>query len=207
MNNACRILHEWVDGLQKFSHGYALEKLPKNGVYPVFEKGETAHGVDRIVRVGTHTGQNNLGKRIFEHLYKSKKDRSVFRKHIGRCLLAHDPFLEQWNLDSTTKTNHEKYKNVIDFKKQEETEEKVTQYISDNFSFVVFEESNKSARLNIEEELLSTITACEKCCPSKTWLGLKHQNLRIKQGLWNVQGLNKDILSESEMKSLIEKYS
>ncbi|MCK5284134.1 MAG: hypothetical protein KAJ86_00960 [Alphaproteobacteria bacterium] len=174
MSEACQILHEWANGLQKFSHNSSTEELPKNGIYMVFEKGETAHGTDRIVRVGTHTGQNNLGKRIFEHLYKPKKDRSVFRKHIGRCLLADNPFLEQWNLDSTTKANREKYKNIIDFEKQAETEERVTQYIADNFSFVVFEVDEKAERLRIEEGLLSTITACEKCFPSKSWLGLKH---------------------------------
>ncbi len=206
MNDACRILHEWANGLPKFSHGYSVDKLPKNGIYIVFEKGEIAHNADRIVRVGTHTGQNNLGKRIFEHLYKPNKDRSVFRKHIGRCLLADNPFLEQWNLDSTTKVNREKYINIIDFEKQKETEEEVTQYIADNLSFVVFEVTDKSERLRLEEALLSTITACKRCFPSKSWLGLKHQNPRIRQGLWNIQGLNKGILSTNEMKSLLEEY-
>lgn len=207
MSEACQILHEWANGLPKFSHGYSMEDLPRNGIYLVFEKGEMAHGVDRIVRVGTHTGQNNLGKRIFEHLYKPNKDRSVFRKHIGRCLLADNPFLEQWNLDSTTKENRDKYKNIIDFKKQAETEEKVTQYIADNLTFVVFKVDDKAERLRIEEGLLSTITACNACRPSKSWLGLKHQNPHIRQGLWNIQGLDKDVLSEDEIKSLITRYS
>ncbi|PCH92470.1 MAG: hypothetical protein COB84_10605 [Rhodobacteraceae bacterium] len=206
MADACCTLHEAANRLPKFQHGYSTEDLLRNGIYIVFEKGETAHDNHRIVRVGTHTGQNNLGKRIYEHLYKSNKDRSIFRKHIGRCLLAEDPFLEQWNLDATTKVNRIRYKDIINFERQEEVEKEVTQYIADNFSFVVFEVGDKDARLDVEAALLSTITACRVCSPSKNWLGLQHQNPRIRQGLWNIQGLNKRILSTNEMNSLIEQY-
>ncbi|MSP93707.1 MAG: hypothetical protein EXR00_00415 [Alphaproteobacteria bacterium] len=35
------------------------------------------------------------------------KDRSIFRKHVGRCLLAKsgDPLLAQWEIDLTTKAS------------------------------------------------------------------------------------------------------
>ena len=45
-----------------------LAKVPPNGVYVLFEMGEEGHGGERIVRIGTHTGQNNLAPRIREHL-------------------------------------------------------------------------------------------------------------------------------------------
>jgi len=158
MSESCHILHAWANRLPRFGHGFLKEELPENGIYLVFEKGESAHGVDRIVRVGTHTGDGNLGKRIYEHLYKPNKDRSIFRKHVGRCLLADDPFLEQWDKDLTSKAKRTKYEHIIDFKKQEATEEKVGRYIAQNHSFVVFEIRNKSTRLATEKSLLSTIT-------------------------------------------------
>lgn len=207
MSKACHLLHQWANGLQKYAYGFDTQNFPENGIYLVFEKGEQAHGVNRIVRVGTHDGNGRLGKRIFEHLYKPNKDRSIFRKHVGRCLLADSDFLEYWNLDLTKKSEREKYQSVINFERMAEVEKQVGTYISGNFSFSVFEVKTKKERLNIEKLLLSTITACSGCSPSKAWLGLNHQNPRIRQGLWNVQGLSGDVLSEDEMKNLIKMYS
>jgi hypothetical protein len=58
----------------------------------------------RIVRIGTHTGANQLCSRLKQHFLNEMKDRSIFRKNIGRCLLkqANDPFLEFWELDLTS---------------------------------------------------------------------------------------------------------
>ena len=100
MSETCKKLHEVFSALPRFGTGYENSQVPANGIYIVFEKGEKAHGTDRIVRVGTHTGEGNLSQRLNEHLYTPNKDRSIFRKHIGRCLLAaeNNPLLEQWNL-------------------------------------------------------------------------------------------------------------
>jgi len=204
-NNACQTLHEWARELPRFGHGFKKEDLPKNGIYIVFEKKEKAHGGERIVRVGTHTGQNNLGKRIYEHLYKQNKDRSVFRKHIGRCLLHQDPFLEHWNLDCTKKVIKEEYKNIIDFDRQTAIEKDVSRYIADNLSFSVYEIENKDDRLKIEKGLLSLLTACDQCGPSPSWLGLKHQNKRIQQGLWNIQGLKGQPFNKNDLSAFCKK--
>ena len=91
------------------------------GALVLFEKSEKAHDVDRIVRIGTHTGQDNLKSRLKEHFINEVKDRSIFRKNIGRCLLRNDPFLQDWeltplitevrlknpNIDFTTAVPHE----------------------------------------------------------------------------------------------------
>ena len=53
----------------------------------LFETGELAHGADRIVWVGTHTGSNEMPSRLKQHFLKENKDRSIFRKNIGRALL------------------------------------------------------------------------------------------------------------------------
>jgi hypothetical protein len=68
MTEACQHLHDVLSRLPRFTRE-DLAQIPKNGLYILFEKGEEAHGGERIVRVGTHRGQNNLPARIREHLY------------------------------------------------------------------------------------------------------------------------------------------
>ena len=192
MSRECERLHEKFSALPRLSDGYRKEQVPNNGLYVVFENGEAAHNTDRIVRIGTHTGKDNLPKRINEHLYTPNKDRSIFRKHIGRCILAkrNDPFLEQWEIDLTTRANRVKYAEKIDFEKLEEIEQEVSAYIAGNLSFVVVEVENKQKRLATESAMISAIAVCLDCSPSKNWLGLHHPNRKIcNAGLWNVQGL------------------
>lgn len=124
------------------------------------------------------------------------KDRSIFRKNIGRALLNrdNDPFLEQWNLDLTTKANKEKYSSEIDFEKQKEIEKKVTEYMQKNFSFCVIPVDIKEERLNYEEYVISTVSGCKECRPSTNWLGQYSPVEKIrKSGMWLVNGLNKNL--------------
>jgi len=88
------------------------------------KKGELAHSVDRIVRIGTHTGENQLCSRLFQHFLTENKDRSIFRKNIGRALLNKDKdlFLEKWEIDLTTRDAKKLYSDSIDFEKQKEVE-------------------------------------------------------------------------------------
>ena len=65
------------------------------------------------------------------------KDRSIFRKHVGRCLLAKDPFLQQWQIDLTTKSSREMHTHRIDRDRLQEVENDVTGYMTANFSFSV----------------------------------------------------------------------
>src|SRR4030095_6131104 len=101
------------------------------------EKG--GHGVERIVCIGAHKGQNNLVPRIREHFDALNKDRSIFRKHIGRCLLAkeHEPFLDQWQLDLTSTASGAMNGHEVDQARLEQVENEVTRYITENFSFSV----------------------------------------------------------------------
>ncbi len=206
MNSACCYLHEKVAELPRFSGNLDGHDVPLNGLYIIFEKGETSHGKDRIVRVGTHTGEGNLRKRIAEHLYFANKDRSVFRKHIGRCILAgrSDPFLDDWERDLTSKGEREKYQHVIDFEKQDAVEKEVTDYITNNLSICVLKMDGKAERLSTEESLLSTLAQCGECSPSPDWLGRHHPRYTFGTiGLWNVQGLKGAAMSLSEMQHLL----
>ena len=99
MNEECNTIHKLFNGVKRIHFPFNRNEIPLNGIYVLFEKGENAHGVDRIVRIGTHTGNNQLISRLWQHFIHENKDRSIFRKNIGRCFLnkSHDPFLEQWD--------------------------------------------------------------------------------------------------------------
>ncbi len=206
MSEACRLLHQALSAMPRLRAGYSAHQIPANGLYIVFEKDEYAHGTDRIVRIGTHRGQNNLPRRLVEHLYTPNKDRSIFRKHVGRCLLAaeQNPFLEQWNLDRTTRRNRERAKSEVDLVELEKVEQRVSDYITKHFSFCVIPDEHKPDRLALEASLLSTIASCAECRPSKNWLGLHHPNPTITRiGLWNIQNLGGVPLSVSEVRHMI----
>jgi len=168
VSKICHTIHQWFNGMKKHSFPFNEQEIPKNGIYILFEKGELAHSTNRIVRIGTHTGNNKLRSRLKEHFVNENKDRSIFRKNIGRALLNKDkdPFLKQWEIDLTTKKAKELHSNSIDLTKQKEIEKRVTKYIRDNFSFVVFQIDNKDKRLELESKIISTVSLCDECKPS-----------------------------------------
>ncbi|GAA5819310.1 MAG: conserved hypothetical protein [Methanobrevibacter sp. CfCl-M3] len=206
MEKYCKRVHEYFNNLEKHDFPFNESKIPKNGLYVLFEKNEYSHGMNRIVMVGTHTGnKSTLVDRLNEHL-KENKDRSIFRKHIGRALLnkENDPFLEWWNKDLTSRENKEIYSDKIDFSKQKEVESKVTEYIRNNFLFVATPIDDLKERKYFEKKLIATINSCGECKPSSNWLGLSHPNKKIgKSGLWNVQNLQGTSLSENDLNTLL----
>lgn len=205
MSEICHQLHNLFNSLPRYEFPFEDAKIPRNGIYVLFEEGERAHGVDRIVRVGTHTGDNQLRSRLKQHFVNENKDRSIFRKNIGRTILYrdNDPFLEQWEWDLTSKKAKEQYLPLLDEKKLRETEEKVTSIIQQNFTFVVFEVNDKDARLKWEEKIISTVSWCDECGPSPDWLGLFSPKKKIREsGLWLVNGLYKEGLTWQEFEEL-----
>lgn len=59
-------LHKIFNGLDRFSFPFKQreKEIPQNGIYIIFEKGEVFDSFDRIVRVGTHTGDKQLRSRL-----------------------------------------------------------------------------------------------------------------------------------------------
>jgi hypothetical protein len=201
MNN-CNEIHKIFNGLKEYKFPFDQKKIPKNGIYILFEKGEKVDKLKRIVRVGTHTGNNQLPSRLKQHFIKENKDRSIFRKNIGRALLNadNDSFLEQWQLNLTSRANKEKNSGKVDFEKLKSVEKRVTEYIQSNFSFAVFEVLEKEQRLTIESRIISTVSNCTNCKPSKNWLGLSSPKQKIiESGLWLVNELWKQSLTETEL--------
>jgi len=201
----CEQLHKIFNSLKRISFPFNEEEIPFNGIYILFEKGEKAHDRDRIVRVGTHTGENQLRSRIKQHFIHENKDRSIFRKNIGRAILNKnkDDFIKQWEIDLTTKQAKDLFSKDIDFEKQKQIEKLVTKYIQDNFSFVVFRIDDKDERLKIESKIISSISLCDRCKQSLNWLGNYSPKEKIKESaLWLVNELYKEPFNHQELEEL-----
>lgn len=196
----CKRLHELAMRLERHTFPIVEERIPGNGVYLLFEKWEQSHGMDRIVRVGSHRGENNLVARLREHFVKPNKDRSIFRKNIGRALLNvnQDPFLRQWDLDLTTREARRQYGQLVDTERQRQVESDVTRTIQERFSFVVLPVRNRSERLMLESSVISVVSLCDECRPSGEWLGNSSPEMRVREsGLWQKQGLYKQLTHSS----------
>lgn len=198
----CEQLHLICSQLPKFRFPFERSCIPRNGIYILFERGENGHSCERIVRVGTHTGRNQLPSRLQQHFLKENKDRSIFRKNIGRAMLVRDkdPFLTAWEHDLTSRSARTAYSSTLDLVKLKEVEKWVSAYIQSNFSFAVIEIPNKEERLRLESKIISTVSLCDECGPSGNWLGLKSPKEKIcKSGLWLVNELYKEPLGEFDL--------
>ncbi len=206
-------LHELFNKQPRFYYPFDDSELPKNGVYVLFEKGEKFQGMDRIVRVGTHKGEDQLRSRLKQHFSKNK-DRSIFRKNIGRCILnkQNSKYLEMWDFDATKKEDKEtlQEKFVADPNLKivfDKTEEAISEYFKKNLSFVVFEINTKEERIYWERKIISTLSNAAKetgeIAPSNQWLGHYSTKDKIKQsGLWQVNELFKEDMTEKEFQRL-----
>ena len=201
MSAICAALHRLVN--QSRRYGFPMESrfIPQNGIYVLFEMGELGHEANRIVRIGTHTGKNQLHSRLTQHFVNQNKDRSIFRKNVGRALLneTKDSFLVDWNIDLTTRAARIVNGSRIDQTKQKATEEQVSEYIQRRFHFMVLPVAEKLSRLHWESRIISTVSLCEECSSSQGWLGRSSPVKKIvESGLWQVNELYKTPFSSAE---------
>lgn len=209
MSTLCERLHRFFNALPRHTFPFDAAAIPRNGLYVLFEEGELAHGGRRIVRIGTHTGDDQLPSRLAQHFLKPNKDRSIFRKNIGRALLNrdNDPFLVSWELDLTTSAAKRAYASAVDSQRLRETEERVSQRIQETFSFAVVAIPVKEERLRLESMIISTVSRCTGCAPSVTWLGHHSPKDKIRaSGLWLVNELYKEPCTDLELMTL-ERYA
>jgi hypothetical protein len=222
VNKKCGRLHKLFNSMEL--HRFEKSEIDaigfKNGIYIIFEDGEKAHGGNRIVRVGTTTGKNStLTGRLHEHY--ENEGRSIFRKHIARCLLEKMPdtprnlrelfhdskylkLVGGWKKTSSTK----------DIKKFYELHEAISTHIRNHCSFVVFP-VDEGLREFWEKRIISTISSCNACGPSQNWLGnvfpkdIQSWKRIIGSGMWNVDCVNdKNILTNAEfaeLETIVEK--
>ena len=205
MTDICHEAHQLFHSLPHHHFPFIASRIPNNGIYILFEEGEQAHGGDRIVRIGTHTGDDKLPSRLNEHFLKENKDRSIFRKNIGRALLNkdNDPFLAQWEYDLMSREARVKFGARVDMGKQKIVECQVTDYVRTHFKFVVIPVTHKDKRLWLESRLVSTVSRCSVCQASASWLGNYSPKEKIREsGLWQEMELYKQPLSLSEFQIL-----
>lgn len=200
-------LHKIFNGLNRYSFPFKdkEKEIPENGIYIIFEKGELFDSFDRIVRVGTHTGDKQLRSRLKQHFVKENKNRSIFRKNIGRCLLNKDqsPYLPFWELDITSKAEKEKNLKLLDLDFEKKIEKRISDYIQNNLSFCVFQVDTKEQRLFWESKIVSTLAKSNELKPSKNWLGNSSTKDKIKaSGLWQVNELYNEALTVKELETL-----
>lgn len=203
---ACELLHQLARQREVFGFPFDKTKIPHDGVYLLFEVGEVAHGHSRIVRVGTHTGDRQLRSRLQQHFLKESKDRSIFRKNIGRCILGAraDPYAPFWELDLTSRAARESAPPGIDAARQAEVEKEVSEVIRRTFSFVVILVPERADRLRIESGIASLLFACPECAPSSNWLGRYSPKALIREsGLWQVNELTKEPLGFRDIEELL----
>jgi hypothetical protein len=205
MSTICSQLHSLARRGSEHSFPFDRARLPLNGIYLLFETGEEAHGSSRIVRVGTHTGDGQLPARLVQHFVQENKDRSIFRKNIGRALLnrSGDAYLAEWELDRTSRAARQRHGIERDIEKRRTVERDVTEYLQRHFTFVVFRVDQKPDRLRLESRIISTLSNCDACRPSACWLGLSSPKDRVRQcGLWLVNELYKEPLTEADLQVL-----
>jgi hypothetical protein len=200
-------LHKLFNGLPRHSYPFKhyLQKLPKNGIYIKFQVGELCYNLDRIVRVGTDRGENQLQSRLLQHFLNENQRRSIFRKNIGRCFLnqSNDEYLKSWDLNFTSKADKVLNSKLVDLAYELKVEKKISSYIQENFTFCVFELNTKAERLFWETKIIATLGKDSFIKSSSKWLGNYSPKERIKEsGLWQIQGLGGESLTSEEFNEL-----
>ena len=182
-------LHQLFERLPRYSWKN-IDAIPfENGIYIVYERGETFQGYARVVRVGTHTSQNRLKQRLKDHFVREDHNASIFRKNIGKALLrrARDPYLETWSLDTSRPGNIDRANRML----EAQIENSVSDYMRKNLCFSVFPVETAEERLRLEEAIIATLHRAEDFRASDTWLGLDSPEREIREsGMWLKQCLN-----------------
>ena len=212
MRNIVLELHQIFNEQKRYSFPFEhfINEIPKNGIYIIFENGEKYKNLDRIVRVGTHTGNNQLHSRLNQHFIKENKNRSIFRKNIGRCFLNKEsnPYLSLWELDITSRAEKEKNLKLLDLDFEKKIEKRISNYVQTNLSFCVFQIDTKDDRLFWESKIVSTLAKATDIKSSENWLGNQSTKDKIKvSGLWQVNELYNDSLTELEFDQLKNKIA
>ncbi len=183
-------IYRLIQSLPRMDATTPRRDWPLNGIYVVFEDGETV-ALDgavtgRVVRVGSHTNAGRCGKRIRQHYghinsLAGNKNGSVFRKHVGAALLRRtnpqDPRLTEWLRPMG--------------RSDPEVETHVSQYLREHVQFRWVRVDDAAERLALETALIALFAQHPLGQPSTAWLG-RHavsENVR-RAGLWNSRDID-----------------
>lgn len=175
-----------------------ISQIPfTNGIYIIFEKDGQYHGMERVVRVGTHRLPDRLRTRLSDHFVKKDHGGSIFRKNIGKAILNAywDPYLETWTVDTSKPEKHA----YINKKKNADTERRVSKFLRERFSFTVFQMTDKNERLRMKETIIAGMDAESEFMPGSKWSDIYSLEQEIREsGMWLKQGLNGKPITEAE---------
>ena len=179
----CDQLHRLFCAMPRYTWDQISQIPFANGIYIIFEKGERYHGMERIVRVGTHTSADRLKVRLLDHFVHENHDGSIFRKNVGKAILNayRDPYLAIWTMDTSKPEN----RRFLDEEKNTATERRVSKYLRENFTFTVFQVMDKDERLRMEEAIIATLNAEPTFIPGKNGpacTALKKKSVRADCG-------------------------
>ena len=97
----------------------------------------------------------------------------------------------------------EKNRKLLDLEFEKKVEKRISTYIQTNLSFCVFQVDTKQQRLFWESKIVSTLATSRESVPSKNWFGNYSTKDKIKaSGLWQVNELYNEILTERELNDL-----
>jgi len=190
MSAKCEQLHALTNRLKRHYYPFDENDMPKNGVLLLFEKDETAHSSDRIVRIGINEKQDNLRSWIKKH-FKHGGTKCDFRRKI-RCAIVNQGIqkgLYDWSQDDLydcgISTSGEAKKRLVAKGKWKEIDRQVSDYICQNISFVHIEIKDAKNRRELKPRLISTVANCTECHASKDWLGKFSTKDKVcESGLW-----------------------
>jgi len=201
-SNNAMVLHMLFNALPRFDWTM-IDQIPyQNGIYVMFEKGESYHSMDRIVRIGTHRAQDRLLERLKDHFVREDADSSILRKNIGRAFLnmGLNPYLQVWEIDMHDSENIRNFGHLINKELDTELEARISEYLRKNMTFICIPVDEEAERLRLEEGLIATLTMDPSFAPSSNWLGLNSPVPEIaRSGLWNSQHLQGRPLSPEEL--------
>lgn len=197
----CLRLHQLLTTLPRYTWK-EIDAVPfQNGIYLLFEEGETYRGLSRIVRVGTHKSQDRLCERLRDHFIKENHNGSIFRKNIGKALLNQtcDPYLTTWTLD----TSRPPYKGMENPNREQEVEHTVSQYIRAHVTFSVFPVDTQEQRLRLETGIIASLHQAKDFQASSSWLGQFSPEKEIRESsMWLKQGLDGVPMTDEELETL-----
>ncbi len=187
----CKRLHEVLNSGLRFgckSGDYTYpDRIIQNGIVVMYEKGEKAHGDDKVVAVLCHRDQNGVLTLLNRQFVLEDSFNGTLRKHIGMCILNRDehPYLRVWRTMPSISTSVESLTSLRDMDFETVLEKQITQYVQDHMSFTLINVDDVQARFDLRDRLFWTVRNCDECGPSPDWLGLQSPLPGIREsGLW-----------------------
>jgi hypothetical protein len=219
MSDLCKLLHEEIARLPLIKFPFNPEELPDCGIYFFYEKGEYwGHGgrQPRIVRIGS-CKDGNFQSRISDHyLFDQRrmdfdsqkpapKDRSIFRKNLGRALLAKQKsdYSGIWERDFTKRDERRRFGHLRNIRLEQNLERQITRKIRETMTFRFIAIKNQMGSKGLESRFIGTVAQCGECKASSLWLGQFSPKDQIRQsGMWLIQHLNSDPATSNDISRL-----